>query len=115
MLRGDGAQSIRIEQPGLDKAEFVVQLAAKRELHQAKRTSPDGKWSFRAMAAGGSEILQAVQRELTGNEDRFVFVSDSPATELKTLSDRARDAQRLAEYRDLFLETWPNRSVCFTR
>ena len=60
---------------------------------------------FRALAAGGTEILQAMQRELTGNEDRFVFVSDSPATELKTLSDRARDAQGLAEYRDLFLET----------
>ena len=108
MLRGDGAQSIRIEQPGLDKAEFVVQMAGKRELHQAKRTSVDGKWTLRALAAGGTEILQAMQRELTGNEDRFVFVSDSPATELKTLSDRARDAQGLAEYRDLFLEakTW---------
>src|SRR5258708_488869 len=74
MLRGDGAVSIRIEDPGTEKAEFVVQ-GVNRELHQAKRRAPEGKWSLSSLAKGGAEILQAISRQLAGNTDRFVFVS----------------------------------------
>jgi len=52
MLRGEGAVSIRIEDPGTEKAEFVVQ-GVNRELHQAKRRAPRfiGRLSPRAACA----------------------------------------------------------------
>jgi hypothetical protein len=103
MLRGDGAVSIRIEDPGTEKAEFVVQ-GVNRELHQAKRRAPQGKWSLSSLAKGGTEILQAISRQLAGNSDRFVFVSGSEAPELAVLSARAQDAESLEEYEQLFLE-----------
>jgi hypothetical protein len=59
MLRGDGATSIRIEDPGTEKAEFVVQ-GVNRELHQAKRRAPHGQWSLSSLAKGGTEVLQAI-------------------------------------------------------
>ena len=40
MLRGD-TEAIRLEVPGIDKAEFVVTTGARRELHQAKAQLPE--------------------------------------------------------------------------
>ena len=39
MLHGQ-AESIRIEDPGLTKAEFLIVSQGRRELHQAKRSHP---------------------------------------------------------------------------
>ena len=39
MLRGD-TEAIRIEEPRVDKAEFVVTAGTRRELHQVKRSHP---------------------------------------------------------------------------
>src|SRR5256885_3986906 len=103
MLRGDGAASIRIEDPGTEKAECVVQ-EVNRELHQAKRRAPQGKWSLNSHAKCGTEILQAIGRQLLGNTDRFVFVSGSEAPALAVLGARAQDAESLEEYEQLFLE-----------
>ena len=41
MLRGD-TEAIRIEEPRVDKAEFVVTAGTRRELHQVKRSHPNG-------------------------------------------------------------------------
>ena len=48
MLQGD-ADAIRIEDPGVDKTEFVVTTDSGRELHQARRSHTTGKWSLDAL------------------------------------------------------------------
>jgi hypothetical protein len=59
MLDGRG-DSIRIEDPGVTKAEFVISHAGRRELHQAKRSHRGGKWSLASLAAPDMRLLQAI-------------------------------------------------------
>lgn len=83
MRRLDGrADSIRIEDPGVTKAEFVMSCNGRQELHQAKRSHRRGKWSLDSLAGTDIRVLQAVYAQLAGNDDRFVFVSGSDAREL---------------------------------
>jgi hypothetical protein len=95
--------SIRIEDPGVTKAEFVISHGGRRELHQAKRSHSDGKWSLASLAASDMHLLQAIHAQLTGNDDRFVFVSSSDARELADLAARSRDAESLQEFEEQFL------------
>ena len=101
MLQG-GAESIRIEEPGTHKAEFAVTTSSRRELHQVKRSHPNGKWSLAALRADG--LLEAIGRQLAGSEDRFVFASAGDACELSDLCKAARDAQSAKELKDDFLK-----------
>ena len=101
MLGGE-TESIRIEEPSVDKAEFVVSAGTRRELHQVKRSHPNGKWSLAALRADG--LLQAIGRQLAGNDDRFVFASGSDARELAELCEAARDAESDAEFERHFLK-----------
>ena len=101
MLAGE-TEAIRIEVPGVDKAEFVVTMGARRELHQAKRSHPNGKWSLAALR--DERLLQAIDEQLAGNDDRFVFASGSDARELAELCDAARDAESDAEFDRRFLD-----------
>ena len=87
MLRSD-TEAIRIEAPGVDKAEFVVTAAAHRERHQARRSHQNGKWSLAALRGDG--LLEAIGRYLAGNNDRFVFASGSNARALADLCESAR-------------------------
>ena len=64
MLRGD-AESIRIGAPGVQKAEFVVTLPSYRELHQAKRDHPSGKWSLAAF-----DLVELLLHEARGARAR---------------------------------------------
>ena len=100
MLRGD-TEAIRLEVPGIDKAEFVVTTGARRELHQAKRSHPSGKWSLATLRADG--LLQAIGRQLADNTERFVFASGSDARELSDLCDAARHAESEDEFERDFL------------
>ena len=102
MLRGD-TESIRIEDPGVEKAEFVVMLSSHRELHQAKRDHPSGKWSLAALAASDVRLLQKIGEQLAGNSDRFVFASSSDAAELRELCDAASAAESSDEFERVFL------------
>ncbi len=102
MLHGQ-VESIRIEDPGVTKAEFVVTSGGTRELHQAKRSHPDGKWTLASLAASDVNLLQAIFAELSGNSGRFVFVSSSDAPELRELSERARQAESALEFESQFL------------
>ena len=97
----DDTEAIHIEDPGVEKAEFVVTVGSRRELHQAKRSHPNGKWSLPALASDG--LLQAIGNALAGNDDRFVFVSRSDARELDELSKSARDAKSVEEFERVFL------------
>ena len=103
MLRGE-TESIRIEDPGVEKAEFVVWLGSHRELHQAKRSHPSGKWSLAVLGGADVGLLHAVGQHLVGNNDRFVFASSSDAAELRDLCDAASDAESIEEFERAFLE-----------
>ena len=63
MLRGS-TQAIRIEDPGVEKAEFVVRVGSGRELHQVKRSHRDGKWSLASLRGDG--LLQSYRRAVGG-------------------------------------------------
>lgn len=102
MLLGE-IESIRIEDPGVIKAEFVV-VGTHRELHQAKRTHPSGKWTLTTLGGSDVLLLQAIGHQLAGNDDHFVFVSSSDSRELAELSERARQAETLEEFQKWFLE-----------
>ena len=101
MLRGD-TDAIRIEDPGVDKTEFVVEIGSLRELHQAKRSHPNGKWSLAELQRDG--LLKAIGAQLTDNDDLFVFASGSDAPELSELCAVARDAESVDEFEQRFLE-----------
>lgn len=103
MLQGK-AESIRIEDPGVTKAEFVIVSEGRRELHQAKRSHQDGKWSLASLAGPDIQLLQTIFNQLSGNNARFVFVSGSDAGELKELASRAQDAETAEEFELRFLE-----------
>ena len=100
MLRGD-TEAIRIEAPGVDKAEFVVAAGAHRELHQVKRSHPNGKWSLAALRTDG--LLEALGSHLADNADRFVFASGSDARALADLCESARHAESPEEFERHFL------------
>jgi hypothetical protein len=104
MLQG-ACESIRIENPGVDKAEFVLSVGGAREWHQAKRSHPSGRWTLATLAGSDVELLQAVGPLLQGNADRFVFVSATDARDLAELSDRARQAATAQEFEAVFLAT----------
>ena len=101
MLVGE-TEAIRIEEPGVDKAEFIVTTGTRRELHQVKRSHPNGKWSLAALRADG--LLEAIGEQLAGNDDRFVFASGSDARELAELCNAAREAESDVEFERHFLE-----------
>ena len=95
------ADSIRIEDPNFDKAEFVVAVGDCRELHQAKRSHPEGKWNLSDLRS----ILQAMFEQLSANENtRFVFASGSDAPELKVLTERAIDSKNQKEFESVFVD-----------
>ena len=101
MLRGE-TEAIRIEDPNTEKAEFVVTIGSRQEFHQAKRRHPNSKWSIPELTRDG--LLQAIGKQLVGNDNQFVFVSGSEAHELSELCEAARDAESLKEFKDIFLK-----------
>jgi hypothetical protein len=101
ILQGE-LESIRIEDPGVEKAEFVVSKGAFREFHQAKRSAPNGKWSLSDLASQSNGILQSIGQTLTDRSLRFVFVSSSDARELAELAERAASAESAEEFETVF-------------
>ena len=94
LLDGSG-DSLRIEDLGAEKAEFVVQVGSRRQLHQVKRSHPNGKWSLAELRRSG--LLLAIGEQLAGNNDEFVFASGSDARELADLCEAASDAESVQE------------------
>lgn len=94
------AESIRIEDPTVDKAEFVITAEGCREFHQVKRRHPDGRWSLSPLQG----LLQTMFNQLSASANtRFVFVSSSDAPELRELTERAVDAKDLQEFESVFV------------
>ena len=100
MLQGE-TEAIRIEDPGIEKAEFVVTTASGKEFHQAKRSHTKGKWSLDTL---GGDLVKAVGNQLVGNNDRFVFASGSDARELSDLCEAAKRAESAEEFEIAFLK-----------
>ena len=99
----DRTDALRIEDPGVEKAEFVVETDSHREFHQAKRSHPSGNWTVRRLWSEG--LLLAVGEQLAGNDNQFVFVSSSDAPGLRTLCDAARNAISDDEFQQHFLKS----------
>ena len=98
------ADSIRIEDPTIDKAEFVITAGGWREFHQTKRSHLTGKWSLSELGSPKHQLLQAMFNQLsTSTDTRFVFVSGSEAPELRELTKRAVDAKDLKEFESEFV------------
>ena len=100
MLHGS-TMAVRIEAPGVEKAEFVVTVDSRREFHQVKRSHPSGKWSLAALRADG--LLRGIGKQLADNDDRFVFASGSEARELLELCEAASSAESADEFEHSFL------------
>ena len=99
------SDSIRVEDPGFSKAEFVVTIGARREFHQAKSSHLRGKWTLASLSTEKDPLLQTIGRKLAGNDDRFVFVSGSDAPELRMLCKAAKDAESVDEFKRVFVES----------
>ena len=101
IIRGD-ADSIRIEEPTVDKAEFVVTVGDHWELHQARSRQPNGKWSLHSLAQ--DSLLLSMFDQLSENSNiRFIFMSGSDAPELRELAKRASSAENLEEFEEVFV------------
>ena len=100
LLHGE-TDTLRIEVPGIDKAEFVVGRRARREAHQVKRSHSDGKWSFAALRAAG--LISYIGEFLADDNNQFVFTSGSEARELLELVQAAKDAESIEEFTSSFI------------
>ena len=90
------AESIRIENPTIDKAEFVITAEGRQEFHQAKRSHPSGKWNLSFLQS----LLQTMFEQLSANNNaHFVFVSGSDTPELRELTERATNAKESSRIR----------------
>lgn len=56
VLRGQW-DTIRLEEPGVDKAEFVLRRTSGKALHQAKRQAGDGKWTLSELSSKDNPYL----------------------------------------------------------
>ena len=101
LLSGE-TESIRLEDPNVEKAEFVVTKGSHQEFHQVKRSHPSGKWSLATLDSYG--LLQAIGKALRGNQNRFVFASICAAQELLELCEAAMDAESIEEFNERFLK-----------
>ena len=100
-LLHESAERIRVEEPRVDGAEFWIERAAGREHWQVKRQRLSQKvWSLNAL--DGEGVLAFFVGQLRAGH-RCVFSSITDAPELRTLAERARDAQGFEEFTEKFL------------
>src|ERR1700735_5742034 len=97
MILHDQADSIRIEEPKKDGAEFYLQKGNIREHWQCKRhLLSQNNWTFQKLKTEGvlDFFLECTQRGET-----VVFASVTDAPELRALAENARDAAHFAEFK----------------
>ena len=103
IIKGE-AESIRIEDLTVEKAEFVITDGGCCEFHQAKRSHLTGKWSLSELGSPKHQLLQTMFKQLsTSTNTRFIFVSTSDVPELRELTERATDAKDLKEFGSVFV------------
>jgi len=100
------AESIRIEPPGVDGAEFYILREGVREHWQTKRqVTGQENWSLQKLKSEG--VLDFFLA-CAGAGERAFFASISDAPELRMLSTHAQNAKDFAEFTGPFL-TKPRR------
>jgi hypothetical protein len=92
-LLHDATETLSIEALGSGRADLVVTVDARRELHRVRHNHPNGAWSLAALEAGADRLLQNVGDQLAGNDDRAVFVSPGDVPELRELCEAAQEAE----------------------
>src|ERR1035437_10157158 len=95
------ADSIRIEEPRKDGAEFYLQRGSVREYWQCKRhLLSQSNWSLQKLKTEG--VLDFFL-ECTRLGQKVVFASITDAPELRALAENARAAADYNEFREAFL------------
>ena len=102
IVRGEW-DAVRIEVPGVEKAEFVLRSESLKSFHQAKRQAGDGKWTVAELSSKDNRYLQVIGQQLQNPNHRITFVSGSDAPDLAELSTRARDSVSVEEFNEHFL------------
>lgn len=98
---GGQAETIRIEKPGTDGAEFYLQKGGVQEHWQAKRQVLNQKtWSLQLLK---SEGVLTFFRERVDAGEKCVFASITDAPELRGLAENAGAAQDWDEFQSKFL------------
>jgi hypothetical protein len=98
---GGKAQSLRFEgiTPSFSGFEFAVCKNDIVQWHQTKINSPNGNWTIPALDREG--VLAAFKRRLETNDaDLCLFVSQDPAKDIRSLTDKAKIATSADEFRD---------------
>lgn len=100
VLSGE-ADSICIEEPGVDGAEFHLFYGTTRQQWQAKRqVLSQANWSLKLLNSHG--VLQFFLEQLRqGNSCVFASVSDAP--ELRVLAENALQVEKWEIFRDRFI------------
>lgn len=97
------ADSIRLELPGEDGAEFRLCKAGQCVYHQVKRQqSNTGRWLLSDLGRKG--VLSYFWQKLREEPCQCTFVSAHPAYQLEELAYRARGAVSWAEFDQAFLK-----------
>ncbi len=95
------ADSLRIEEPRVDGAEFWIESNGEREYWQVKRQLlSQQNWTLSELGRGG--VLSGFL-ELLRAGHRCIFASITDAPELRVLAERAVDAQNFEEFSGNFL------------
>lgn len=94
-------ESIKIEDPSTYKTEFTVVDNGKQELHQAKMSHSNGKWTLKSLENEG--ILCAIFEQIKDNDNEFIFVSGSDAPKFRELTERSRQAKSFNEFKTSFI------------
>src|SRR6266567_1654947 len=97
------ADSIRLELPGEDGAEFRLSQAGQYAYHQVKRQqSSTGHWLLSDLGRKG--VLSYFWQKLKEEPCQCIFVSTHPAHQLEELTYRARGSLSWAEFDQAFLK-----------
>ena len=62
------------EEPGIEKAEFVLRSASGKSLHQAKRQAGDGKWTLSELS---SKTIRTFKRLGNSSETQILALCSS--------------------------------------
>jgi hypothetical protein len=96
---GDKAESLRFE--GISASfkgfEFAVRKRGVTEWHQTKINNPNGNWTLAALNREG--VLRAFKERLSENDKYYcIFVSQDPAKDIGSLTEKAKIASTVQEY-----------------
>lgn len=86
-----------------DGFEFAVGKCGLTEWHQTKINAPHGNWTINALKR--ENVLAAFKSRLDANcDDRCLFISQDPAKDLRSLTEKARTVNNLEEFTETLSE-----------